>query len=152
MQSLICGQGYIIDWHGRAFILGCGRATGWTLTSVSAFSGAFSRLLEQSLAAAKPVRLRPDHDSFVDSDGSASSSNGHRENSRSRSPSQMHNRQPTSFVTGLGSGITSLYGGLSSGVTGIVTAPLQGFCPALPFRACTTQFSCAVGRSACCAA
>ena len=71
---------------------------GWTLTSISGFSGAFSRLLERSLAA------------------------------RSASWSTLEGRHaaPRGLYGGLTHGLSGLAGGVSSGVTGIVYAPYQG--------------------------
>ena len=84
-------------WHGHA--------PGWTLTSISGFSGAFSRLLERALSAQQ-----------VATGGGA--------NAGAARPPQR--RAPTSLVGGVSQGLAGLYGGVSSGIAGIVSAPLQG--------------------------
>ena len=41
---------------------------------------------------------------------------------------RQQRRAPTTLAGGLSQGLLGLYSGVSSGVTGIVSAPLQGFC------------------------
>lgn len=78
----------------------CELNTGWTLTSIAGFSGAFSRVLERSLAS------RAAH-------GSSRALQGHFD--AQALPSR-----------GLSNGMYGLVGIVSSGVTGIVYAPYQG--------------------------
>ena len=66
--------------------------------SISGFSGAFSRLLEQSLAA-------------------------RRANAGSYGPRRA---APRGLYGGVAHGLSGLAGGVSSGVTGVVYAPYQG--------------------------
>ena len=64
--------------------------------SISGFSGAFSRLLEHSLAA---------------------------RSGKTRAPQRVASR---GLYDGLAHGLSGLAGGVSSGVTGVVYAPYQG--------------------------
>ncbi len=69
---------------------------GWTLMSISGFSGAFSRMLEHSLAA---------------------------RSAKTHAPRRV---APRGLYGGLAHGLSGLAGGVSSGVTGVVYAPYQG--------------------------
>ncbi|KAK9829132.1 hypothetical protein WJX72_004063 [[Myrmecia] bisecta] len=73
--------------------------SGWTLTSISGFSSAFSRVLERTLVSRSAVRggLPPSH------------------------------ANPQALSAGLASGLYGLYGGVTAGVTGIVRAPMDGY-------------------------